>query len=253
LWTIVVTKGSQPSSFENLTEVWLGEPLPCVLQSVTVGGSATVAGSLNVGGTIYAGDIWSQTGIVRLVGNDTQLDLWNVCWIQQNSGNMTITTRSTLAFSTNSITVGGRITASNGISTTTISSGSITATNFYGNGSFLTGISGGGGGSSNLVISNVTGTALLQTGTSPLITSTASGTYYILTNSGFSNIYIFDYLSSGTFNGYYTVLANQTGTSLTVATTNLNITRSGFLDIPPDTTMTLAYSPSNGYAGYIIL
>ena len=36
LWTIVVTKGSQPSSFENLTEVWLGEPLPCVLQSVTV-------------------------------------------------------------------------------------------------------------------------------------------------------------------------------------------------------------------------
>ena len=137
-----------------------------------------------------------------------------------------------------------------GLSTTTISTGSITATNFYGNGSGLTGISGG---SANLTISNVTGTALLQTGTTPTITSTASGTYYVLTNSGFSNIYIYDYLSSGTYNGYYTVLVNQTGTSLTVATTNLNITPSGFLTIPADTNMTLAYSPSNGYAGYIIM
>ena len=161
-----------------------------------------------------------------------------------------ITAAAGVGITTGGLTVGGAITASNGISTTTISSGSITATNFYGNGSGLTGISGG---SANLVISNVTGTSLLQTGTTPTITSTASGTYYILTNSGFSNIYIYDYLSSGTFNGYYTVLANQTGTSLTVATTNLNITRSGFLDIPADTTMTLAYSPSNGYAGYIIM
>jgi len=34
LWTIEVTSGSQPSSFENLSEIWLGEPLPCVLNQV---------------------------------------------------------------------------------------------------------------------------------------------------------------------------------------------------------------------------
>jgi hypothetical protein len=215
--------------------------------SLTVG-SASDYGTLNIGGLVAAaGEIYA-VGAMRITGNGTTLDLWNYCSVQQSYGNMTINTTSNLAITaTGGITVGGRITASNGISTTAISTGSITATNFYGNGSGLTGLA------AALTISNVTGTALLQTGTSPLITSTASGTYYVITNSGFSNIYIYDYLSSGTYNGYYTVLVNQTGTSLTVATTNLNITRSGFLTIPPDTNMTLAYSPSNGYAGYIIM
>jgi hypothetical protein len=129
------------------------------------------------------------------------------------------------------------------------------ATNVYGNGSGLTGISGGGGGSSssNLVVSNVSGTALLNTGTSPTITSNLSGVYFIITNSGFSNIYIWDYLSSGTQAGYYNVLVNQTGTSLTVTTANLNITPSGYLTIPPYANMTLVYTPSNGYANYVVM
>lgn len=36
LWTIDVTSGNQSSSFQNLSEIWLGEPLPCVLEQVMV-------------------------------------------------------------------------------------------------------------------------------------------------------------------------------------------------------------------------
>jgi hypothetical protein len=36
LWSIKVTSGNQPTSFENLGEIWLGEPLPCVLETVMV-------------------------------------------------------------------------------------------------------------------------------------------------------------------------------------------------------------------------
>jgi hypothetical protein len=36
LWSIEVTSGSQQSIFENLSEIWLGEPLPCVLNQVVV-------------------------------------------------------------------------------------------------------------------------------------------------------------------------------------------------------------------------
>lgn len=36
LWTIDVTAGNQSSSFYDLSEIWLGEPLPCVLEQVMV-------------------------------------------------------------------------------------------------------------------------------------------------------------------------------------------------------------------------
>lgn len=36
IWTISVTSGNQPSSFYDLSEIWLGEPLPCVLEQVMV-------------------------------------------------------------------------------------------------------------------------------------------------------------------------------------------------------------------------
>jgi len=37
LWVIQVTPGSGlQNTFENLSEIWLGEPLPCVLENVTV-------------------------------------------------------------------------------------------------------------------------------------------------------------------------------------------------------------------------
>jgi hypothetical protein len=205
-----------------------------------VAGNATIAGSyISNSGNLCNG---SGTGFFQNLSNTG----WNCnSGLIYTGGNLNVTGTGTF---------GGTITASNGISTTTISSGSITATNFYGNGSFLTGISGGGGGgSSNLVVSNVTGTALLNTGTSPAITSNLSGVYFIITNSGFSNIYIWDYLSSGTQAGYYNVLVNQTGTSLTVTTTNLNITRSGYITIPAYANATILYSPSNGYANYFVM
>lgn len=36
LWAIEVTAGTQSSPFENLTEIWLGEPMPCVLSQIVV-------------------------------------------------------------------------------------------------------------------------------------------------------------------------------------------------------------------------
>jgi hypothetical protein len=268
--SLLTVYGNNLATFQGGLSTTTISTASAYIGSLTVGTESDY-GTMNVGGQLSAtGEIYANGGAMRITGSATTLDLWNYNYISQTSGNMAIATNSNLTINATttgkSITltsptitligatnVGGLITGSNGVSTTTISSGSITATNFYGNGSGLTGISGGGSASSNLVVSNVTGTALLNTGTTPTITSNLSGVYFIINNSGFSNIYIWDYVSSGTQAGYYNVLVNQTGTSLTVTTANLNITPSGYITIPPYANTTILYSPSNGYANYIVM
>jgi hypothetical protein len=208
--------------------------------SVTNSGTLGVAGLATLsGGATVSGGLLTAANISNIGYN---------CNFGAIYTRTTLTVDGTYLSNTGNISNGGNISNLSG----DIRCVNLYAGHLYGDGSGLTGISGGGG-SSNLVVSNVTGTALLNAGTSPAITSNLSGVYFIINNSGFSNIYIWDYLSSGTQAGYYNVLVNQTGTSLTITTTNLNITRSGYITIPAYANATILYSPSNGYANYFVM
>ena len=106
---------------------------------------------------------------------------------------------------------------------------------------------------SKMQIQTVTGTTLLFT-TTPGVVSSLSGINYILSNSGMSqvSIPIFASLSpQGQYDGSFMTLRNATASYLTLTTMTCNVNASGYITIPPANSVTLAYSPGNGYYGWV--
>jgi hypothetical protein len=106
---------------------------------------------------------------------------------------------------------------------------------------------------SKMQIQTVTGTTLLFT-TTPGVVSSLSGINYILSNSGMSqvSIPIFASLSpQGQYDGWFMTLRNATASYLTLTTMTCNVNAAGYITIPPANSVTLAYSPGNGYYGWV--
>jgi hypothetical protein len=95
--------------------------------------TAKFANGINVTG----GEIQTQAGTIRIVGSSTLLDLWNYCSITQTSGNLVINSYSNI-----SITSPSNINITS-ISTNTISTSTVYANQYHGDGSLLTGIAAG--------------------------------------------------------------------------------------------------------------
>jgi hypothetical protein len=107
---------------------------------------------------------------------------------------------------------------------------------------------------SKMQIQTVTGTTLLFTGTTPILNSSISGINYILSNSGMSQVSIPIFASmspQGQFDGWFMTLRNATASYLTLTTMTCNVNAAGYVSIPPANSLTLAYSPGNGYFGWV--
>ena len=107
---------------------------------------------------------------------------------------------------------------------------------------------------SRMQIQTVTGTTLLFTGTTPILNSSISGINYILSNSGISQVSIPIFASltpQGQYDGWFMTLRNATASYLTLTTMTCNVNAAGYVTIPPANSLTLAYSPGNGYYGWV--
>ena len=107
---------------------------------------------------------------------------------------------------------------------------------------------------SKMQIQTVTGTTLLFTGTTPILNSSISGINYILSNSGMSQVSIPIFASmspQGQFDGWFMTLRNATASYLTLTTMTCNVNAAGYVTVPPANSLTLAYSPGNGYFGWV--
>ena len=156
------------------------------------------------GVNVTGGEIQTQAGTIRIVGSSTLLDLWNYCSITQTSGNLTINSYSNINItSTSNINI-------TSISTNTISTNHVYAYQYHGDGSQLTGISGGGSSAVPPFLStNTLSTNLL---TASNVSTNSLSTNYLTGKQAFISSLQVDSLQIGETSGYIYMPDIQTST-----------------------------------------
>jgi hypothetical protein len=130
------------------------------------------------------------------------------------------------------------------------SNGNVFVTNSQNRSTYISTSGGGGGGSSTkITVAAVTG-IILNSSSSPALTTGTYGTYYSITNSAFDTITLPN--SAGADTGSFWVFRNNTRAYLNITVTYTGSTsgeETGIVTIPPENSLTIVFTSSGAGVG----